>query len=171
MSGNGGNICLVDYNKYENIVIGGIILKTELTLAVNQQIANWSVLYIKLHNYHWYVTGPEFFTLHAKFEELYNETALHIDELAERLLSLGDKPVATMRECLEISSVKEANGGESATEMVAAIVEDFSVMISELKKGMELAGAASDETTGDLLLSIHSSLEKHVWMLNSFLGR
>jgi starvation-inducible DNA-binding protein len=146
-------------------------LKTELTLAVNQQIANWSVLYIKLHNYHWYVTGPEFFTLHAKFEELYNETALHIDELAERLLSLGDKPVATMRECLEVSSVKEATGGESATDMVASIVEDFSVMIAELKKGMEIAGSVGDETTGDLLLSIHSSLEKHVWMLNSFLGR
>lgn len=55
---------------------------------VNKQIANWTVLYTKLHNYHWYVTGPDFFTLHAKFEELYNEAALHIDELAERLLAL-----------------------------------------------------------------------------------
>ncbi|SEM60144.1 starvation-inducible DNA-binding protein [Mesobacillus persicus] len=146
-------------------------MKTELTLAVNQQIANWSVLYIKLHNYHWYVTGPEFFTLHAKFEELYNEAALHIDELAERLLALGDKPVATMSGCLELSSIKEAEGGETASEMVATVVEDFSVLITELKKGMELAAGTNDETTGDLLLSIHSSLEKHVWMLNSFLGR
>lgn len=146
-------------------------MKTELTLAVNQQIANWSVLYIKLHNYHWYVTGSEFFTLHAKFEELYNEAALHIDELAERLLALGDKPVATMSGCLELSSIKEAEGGETAPEMVATVVDDFSVLIAELKKGMELAAETNDETTGDLLLSIHSSLEKHVWMLNSFLGR
>jgi starvation-inducible DNA-binding protein len=146
-------------------------MKSELTLAVNQQIANWSVLYIKLHNYHWYVIGPEFFTLHAKFEELYNEAALHIDELAERLLALGDKPVATMTGCLEISSVKEAEGGETASEMVASIVSDFSVLISELKKAMEIAEGANDETTGDLLLSIHASLEKHVWMLNSFLGK
>lgn len=144
---------------------------SELTQAVNRQIANWSVMFIKLHNYHWYVTGPEFFTLHAKFEELYNEAALHIDELAERLLAMGDKPVATMAGALERSSVKEAEGRETAQEMVANIVEDYSTMIQELKQGMELADAANDETTGDLLLSIHSGLEKHVWMLNSFLGR
>lgn len=144
---------------------------SELTQAVNKQIANWSVMFIKLHNYHWYVTGPEFFTLHAKFEELYNEAALHIDELAERLLAMGDKPVATMAGALERSSVKEAEGRETAQEMVVNIVEDYSTMIQELKQGMELADAANDETTGDLLLSIHSGLEKHVWMLNSFLGR
>lgn len=147
------------------------MMKNELTQAVNKQIANWTVLYIKLHNYHWYVTGPEFFTLHAKFEELYNEAALHIDELAERLLAMGDKPVATMSGALEIASVKEATGSETSADMVASIVEDYSTMIQELKKGMELAGEVNDETTSDLLLSIHSSLEKHVWMLNSFLGR
>ncbi|MBT2694837.1 Dps family protein [Bacillus sp. ISL-55] len=146
-------------------------MKNELTQSVNKQIANWTVLYIKLHNYHWYVTGPEFFTLHAKFEELYNEAALHIDELAERLLSMGDKPVATMSAALEIASVKEATENESATDMVASIVDDYSTMIQELKKGMELAEEVNDETTSDLLLSIHSGLEKHVWMLNSFLGR
>jgi len=146
-------------------------LKNELTQAVNKQIANWSVLYIKLHNYHWYVTGPEFFTLHAKFEEFYNEAGLHIDELAERLLALGDKPVATMAGCLELATVKEAAGAENAQEMVGTIVDDYTTMIKELKHGMELAEEANDETTADMLLSIHSSLEKHVWMLNSFLGK
>lgn len=147
------------------------MMQNELTQAVNKQIANWTVLYIKLHNYHWYVTGPEFFTLHAKFEELYNEAALHIDELAERLLAMDDKPVATMSGALELASVKEASGNESASDMVASIVDDYSTMIKELKKGMELAEEVNDETTSDLLLSIHSGLEKHVWMLNSFLGR
>jgi starvation-inducible DNA-binding protein len=146
-------------------------MKNELTQMVNQQIANGTVLYIKLHNYHWYVTGPEFFTLHAKFEELYNEAALHIDELAERLLAMGDKPVATMTGALEIASVKEAAGYESASDMVASIVDDYSTIIDELKRGMKMAGEVNDETTSDLLLSIHSGLEKHVWMLNSFLGR
>lgn len=146
-------------------------MKNELTQAVNKQIANWTVLYIKLHNYHWYVTGPEFFTLHAKFEELYNEADLHIDELAERLLAMGDKPVATMSGALELASVKEATGSETSTDMVASIVEDYSTMIQELKEGMELAEGVNDETTSDLLLSIHSGLEKHVWMLNSFLER
>ncbi|WP_043932216.1 Dps family protein [Bacillus sp. EB01] len=146
-------------------------MANNLTAIVNKQVANWSVLYIKLHNYHWYVNGPEFFTLHAKFEELYNEANLHIDELAERLLALGDKPVATMKEILELSSVKEADGGESATDMVMSVVNDFSVLIGELKEGMDLAAETGDETTGDMLLAIHASLEKHVWMLNSFLGK
>ncbi|WP_409271027.1 Dps family protein [Neobacillus sp. SCS-31] len=146
-------------------------MSKELTNIVNKQVANWSVLFIKLHNYHWYVTGPEFFTLHAKFEELYNEAAVHIDELAERLLALGEKPVATMKDCLELSSVNEAEGGESAKEMVRSIADDFTTLIGELKEGMDLASETGDETTGDMLLAIHASLEKHVWMLNSFLGK
>ncbi|WP_316571631.1 Dps family protein [Neobacillus sp. YIM B06451] len=146
-------------------------MSKELTNIVNKQVANWSVLFTKLHNYHWYVTGPEFFTLHAKFEELYNEAAVHIDELAERLLALGEKPVATMKDSLELSSVNEAEGGESAKEMVRSIADDFTTLIGELKEGMDLASETGDETTGDMLLAIHASLEKHVWMLNSFLGK
>ncbi|KXG08804.1 DNA starvation/stationary phase protection protein [Anoxybacillus rupiensis] len=142
-----------------------------LTDMVNKQIANWSVLYIKLHNYHWFVKGQQFFTLHTKFEELYNEAALHIDELAERLLALGGAPVATMKDCLESASVKEAKGNETAEEMVGALVSDFETMIQELKDGMQLADEVGDETTGDMLLGIHQSLEKHVWMLKSFLGK
>jgi len=138
---------------------------------LNKQIANWSVLYFKLHNYHWYVKGQQFFTLHEKFEELYGEAAGHIDELAERLLALGGKPVATMTGCLEVASIKEAEGTEKAEQMVESTVHDFTQIINELKQGMSLAESVSDETTGDMFLAIHSSLEKHVWMLNSFLGK
>jgi len=145
-------------------------MKEKLIDIVNKQIANWNVLYVKLHNYHWYVKGPQFFTLHTKFEELYNEAALHIDELAERLLALGGKPLATMKEYLAVASVQEAKGNETAEEMVAEIVRDFETMIEELKDGMNYAGEINDETTGDMLLGIHQSLEKHVWMLKSFLG-
>lgn len=142
-----------------------------LSDVLNRQIANWIVLYVKLHHYHWYVTGSQFFTLHAKFEELYNEAALHIDELAERLLALRGKPVATMKECLETASVKEADGQETAERMVAELAGDFDRMIGELKEGIEEADQAGDESTADMLLGIHTSLEKHVWMLHSFLGR
>jgi len=141
-----------------------------LTDILNKQIANWTVMYIKLHNYHWYVTGEQFFTLHAKFEELYNEAATYIDELAERLLALGGKPVATMKGALEAASVKEAAGNETARDMVQTVVDDFRLMIAELKQGMERAQGVSDETTHDLLLGIHTNLEKHVWMLSAFLG-
>lgn len=138
---------------------------------VNKQIANWTVLYTKLHNYHWYVTGPDFFTLHAKFEELYNEAALHIDELAERLLALEGKPVATLKESLEMACVEEAGYGVTAKEMVQNIVDDFTKLTEELKEGMSLAAETGDETTGDMLLAIHQSLEKHNWMLKAYLGK
>ncbi|WP_066314033.1 Dps family protein [Bacillus sp. FJAT-29814] len=146
-------------------------MQNQLAETLNKQIANWSVLYMKLHNYHWYVTGGQFFTLHAKFEEFYNEAGLHVDELAERLLAIGGKPVATMKESLEISSIKEAAGTESAEEMVQSVINDFSIIIGELKEGMSLAEENNDETTGDMLLAIHSGLEKHVWMLKAFLGK
>lgn len=146
-------------------------MSKQLTDAVNKQVANWSVLFTKLHNYHWFVKGPEFFTLHEKFEELYNEAATHIDELAERLLAIEGKPVGTMKEILEISTIHEAEGGESAEQMVKNIASDFSILIEELKEGMEVADSAGDETTGDMLLAIHQSVEKHNWMLHAFLGK
>ncbi|XEC95464.1 Dps family protein [Paenibacillus tarimensis] len=136
--------------------------------VLNKQIASWSVLYIKLHNYHWYVSGPQFFTLHAKFQELYEEAALHIDELAERLLALGGKPVARMSDYLAVSSVQDAKGDEMAEQMVDTIIADYTVLIGQLKDGIALAQEANDETTADMLLAIHTSLEKHVWMLKAF---
>lgn len=144
---------------------------TTVTLqeVLNKQIANLNVLYTKLHNYHWYVKGHQFFTLHLKFEELYNEVALHSDDLAERLLAIKGLPMARMVDYLNYSSVKEATGTENADQMVKTIAQDFEIMIVELRDGMALAESLNDDTTADMLLAIHTSLEKHVWMLNSFL--
>ncbi|WP_435922216.1 Dps family protein [Paenibacillus sp. DYY-L-2] len=149
------------------------LTQTELALEkqLNLQIANWTVLYTKLHNFHWFVKGPNFFTLHEKFEELYNEAAEHIDELAERLLAIGGKPVATIRESLEIATLSEANGTETPEAMVSSVVADFTSLQAELKQGMQVAEEAQDEATSDLLLGILSALEKHNWMLNAFLGK
>ncbi|WP_274364924.1 Dps family protein [Paenibacillus thermotolerans] len=141
---------------------------SQVVSALNKQIANWNVLYVKLHNYHWFVKGQQFFTLHQKFEELYTEAATHIDELAERVLSVGGHPLATMREYAAEASVKEASGSEQAVEMAAAVVSDFKLMMDELRTAMETAQKAGDEGTFDMLLGIRSSLEKHVWMLSSF---
>lgn len=145
-------------------------MSEKLLNVVNKQVADWTVLYVKLHNYHWYVKGKDFFTLHEKFEELYTETATYIDDLAERMLALNGQPVATMKECLEISSIQEAEGNESAEQMVKNLYEDFSNIAEELKQGMELAAEVGDETTGDMLLAIHQSIEKHNWMLKAYLG-
>lgn len=146
-------------------------MSEKLISTVNKQVANWTVLYVKLHNYHWFVKGGNFFTLHEKFEEFYNEAAGHIDELAERLLALDGAPVATLKECLEFSSIQEAEGSLTAEQMVQSIYDDFALLVNELKEGMELAAEVGDETTGDMLLAIHQGLEKHNWMLKSFLGK
>lgn len=140
----------------------------EVVAVLNKQIANWCVLFVKLHNYHWFVKGTNFFTLHAKFEELYNEAAAHIDNLAERVLSIGGRPIATMKEYLAEAAIREASGTEKASDMVSAIERDFRTLLAELEEGMRAAAAAGDDSTEDMLLGIHSSLEKHVWMLSSF---
>ncbi|MCS0789706.1 Dps family protein [Cytobacillus pseudoceanisediminis] len=145
-------------------------MSKELVKAVNQQVANWTVLYVKLHNYHWYIKGKNFFTLHAKFEELYNEANVHVDELAERILALEAKPVATMKEVLETSSLEEATGKENEEQMVQSVVDDFEKMVDELQKAIELAEEAKDEGTGDMLIAVKQSLKKHIWMLKAYLG-
>ncbi|MED1913729.1 DNA starvation/stationary phase protection protein [Bacillus thuringiensis] len=144
-------------------------MENTLYSVLNKQVANWTVLYTKLHNFHWNVKGPHFFTLHAKFEELYNEAAANLDSLAERVLSIGGKPVATLAACLNTASITEAEGSESAEQMVETIVRDFSILVDELKLAMETADQAADEATADMLLGIRSGLEKHIWMLKSFL--
>lgn len=146
-------------------------MDNQLVSVLNKQISNWSVLYMKLHNYHWNVKGSQFFTLHVKFEEFYNEAGIHVDVIAERLLAIGGNPVATMKDCLEIASVDEANGQETADEMVQSLINDFSLITGELREGMSMAAKMNDETTGDMLLAIHSGLEKHIWMLKAFLGK
>lgn len=145
-------------------------MSKELIQEMNKQVSTWSVMYAKLHNYHWFVKGPQFFTLHAKFEELYNEATEHMDEIAERILTLGGEPTATLKEHLEQSVVSEANGTEKANGMVQALVDDFDKIMKSLKKGMDLAAKDQDDMTEDLLNSIYQSIEKHQWMLNAFLG-
>ncbi|TMV47516.1 DNA starvation/stationary phase protection protein [Paenibacillus mesophilus] len=138
--------------------------------TINKQIANWGVLYVKIHNYHWFVKGKQFFTLHEKFEELYTEASKWLDELAERVLAIKGRPIATMKDMLAEASVKEAAGDESADQMVKTIVKDFQTMIGEMRKAIEQAEQAGDHTSADMLTGIQNSLEKHVWMLEASLG-
>jgi starvation-inducible DNA-binding protein len=140
-----------------------------LEQVMNQQIANWNVLYTKLHRFHWYVKGPHFFTLHAKFEELYEEAAGTIDELAERLLIVGGMPISTLKEYIQYATIEETSENLTAEEMVQTIVNDFSKIISELKSGKEAAEQVNDEVTSDMFTELIENLSKHNWMLTSFL--
>ncbi|MCM3665939.1 DNA starvation/stationary phase protection protein [Mesobacillus subterraneus] len=144
--------------------------KKDVIQAVNQQVANWTVLYTKLHNYHWYVKGRHFFTLHVKFEELYNEAGIIIDEFAERILALEGKPVATLKECLDLSTIKEAKGNEKEEDMVSQLHDDFSKIVDELQEGIEIAEQEEDAATADMLTEVKKSLRKHMWMFKAYLG-
>jgi starvation-inducible DNA-binding protein len=143
-------------------------MNQQLVVALNKQLANWNVLYTKLHNYHWYVTGPEFFTLHEKFEEYYNEAGSYIDEVAERILTIKGKPIATLKEYLETATIEESNGQESAVEMVDTLVRDFQQVVADSRKIIEAAEDSQDQPTADLFIGMKTSLEQHIWMLNAF---
>ncbi|WP_340014821.1 DNA starvation/stationary phase protection protein [Paenibacillus sp. FSL K6-1318] len=144
---------------------------TALQDVLNRQIAGWSVLYTKLHNFHWYVQGPHFFTLHAKFEELYNLATANMDEVAERLLAIGGRPVATMTEQLRLSPIEEAQGQLSAERMVESVIADLRTMEEVIRQGIHEAGEAEDNATEDMLIGFTAALDKEVWMLNAFLGK
>jgi len=142
----------------------------QVVKILNEQLSDWSLLFVKLHNYHWNVKGSDFFTLHEKFELLYNEAALHIDEIAERVLALGAVPAGSFKEYLALSTLEEATGKETSREMVEQVVADFKVIVANAKNGIDVAGEAGDDTTVDLLTQIHVALEKHIWLFTAFLG-
>jgi len=141
-----------------------------LYASMNTQIANWSVLYTKLHHYHWFVKGPLFFTLHEKFEELYNESANTVDELAEALLAIGGTPAATMKEYLSLAVIEEANKEQTANEMVAALLADYKQLKVGVKDLAELADKNGQDAINDLAVGLTGQLDKHIWMLSAYLG-
>ncbi|NUH84101.1 DNA starvation/stationary phase protection protein [Bacillus firmus] len=138
--------------------------------ALNVQIANWSVLYTKLHRYHWFVKGPLFFTLHEKFEELYNEAAEVVDEAAERLLAIGGSPAASLKEFLSITTLEESNGEKKAEDMVAALASDYKHIKEQLISLAQLAEEQEDQVTGDFAIGLMEKLDTHIWMLQAYLG-
>ncbi len=146
--------------------------KTSLSV-LNQLVANQGVLYIKLHQYHWFVQGPHFYTLHEKFEELYNETNAKFDEFAERLIIKGEKPYSTLEEYLEHASIKEKRYDEkmSAEEMVSDTVHDFRTIKELALEGIELAGEENDSVTEDMLIGYKESIDQTIWMLQAYLGK
>jgi len=143
----------------------------KLHSALNVQVANWSVLYTKLHRYHWFVKGPHFFTLHEKFEELYNESADVVDEVAERLLAIGGTPIATMKEYLNIATLEETKEESSADEMVSSLVEDYKYLKKELKELAELSDQHGDDVTNDLAVGLLEKIDIHIWMLSAYLRK
>lgn len=139
---------------------------------LNDLLANYHVHYQKLRGCHWNVMGSHFFTLHVKFEELYTNAQLTIDELAERILTIGKSPYSTFTDHIKISKLKEIDTiGMKDTDMVLAIMNDFSKLIEMEREIMSLASNVGDEGTSDLINKFMQFKEKNNWMLRSFVGK
>lgn len=143
--------------------------KSSLEQLLNEQVANLNVLYVKLHNYHWYVKGTNFFRLHAKFEELYNEVTEQMDAIAERMLALKWNPAASLKEYLDLATIQEATGKEEPQAMVQHVLEDLATLTEAYNEGIGLADQAEDNVTSDLLTGYLGKWEKHMWMLRAYL--
>ncbi|SBW08965.1 General stress protein 20U [uncultured Eubacteriales bacterium] len=146
-------------------------MSTKLYEKMNLYLANQEVSYIKLHNLHWYVKGRSFFTLHAKLEELYNQTASIIDEVAERLLALGQSPVANMKNALSIAAIKELDDASiSSEDTIRGLIADVEYWIRDTKEIADLAAEAGDGATADQFNGYLSEYQKLMWMLQSYLA-
>jgi starvation-inducible DNA-binding protein len=144
-------------------------MKNDLTLQLNRLLADHLVLYQKLRAYHWNVRGPLFFELHAKFEALYGEAADTVDALAESVLALGGRPVATLAEGLALARLAEDAGAPGAQDMVRTLADDLGRLIPALRATAE-AARASDPATANLLEGFADGQEKTAWMLRAFLA-
>ncbi|MEH7611417.1 Dps family protein, partial [Gottfriedia acidiceleris] len=120
---------------------------------------------------HWYVKGPNFFTLHEKFELYYDDAKVMVDDLGERILTIGAKPIATLREYLETATIKEGNHTFSAEEMVSDLIKDYEKVVQESRDVISIAEESNDQETADLFLGKIAEIEKMLWMLKSFLGK
>ena len=138
---------------------------------LNVYLANQSVLHTKLHNLHWYVSGEGFFTIHLKLEELYTAMATEMDVVAELLLSSGFKPVASLKEQLEITTIEELCDAKVGSRDAMKIVLDDYTKMKELAKGIiALAEKEHKQAVVDLMSSYVGTFEKELWMLNAYLG-
>jgi len=154
----------------------------ELNLGINQQdretiaaglsrlLADSYTLYLKTHNYHWNVTGPQFNTLHLMFEGQYTELAAAVDEIAERIRALGIKAPGSYLEFSEITSIEEAQGEESAEDMIRQLAIGQETVVRTARAVFPAADAAHDEPTADLLTQRMQIHEKNAWMLRSMLA-
>ena len=138
---------------------------------LNEYLANQQIMYIKLHNLHWYVKGHGFFTLHVKLEELYDQTAEIMDEVAERLLALGGAPVASVKKALSMASVKELEDTAiSSFDTVKALISDVDYWIHDTKEIVRLAEEDNDGPTADLFTGYLGEYQKLLWMLNAYMA-
>ena len=122
-----------------------------LAIKLNDLLANYSVFYQNVRGYHWNIQGEKFFELHLKFEELYNDLFVKIDEVAERILTLGEVPQHKFTDYLSVSKLKESNNTSDGQAGVAQIIDAFRILLTKQRVILELSGDINDEGTNSLM--------------------
>lgn len=142
-----------------------------ITTAMNTLIANYSVHFQKLKNYHWNVRGSDFFDLHEQFEKQYNEAQINIDEIAERIRVFGSSPMSTLQEYLELSTIKETGSNLNSDSMVREILSDYTLLLESMHEVIEVATSMHDAGTEELIKGLVHTIERHHWMLSAFMAK
>ncbi|APS39288.1 MULTISPECIES: Dps family protein [Salegentibacter] len=143
--------------------------KTSKTVEeLNVLLADYHLYYQKLRNFHWNVIGKNFFDLHEKFEELYDDAKLKVDEIAERILTLRYTPISNLTDYLEASNLKESKADLTDYEMIETLLKDHGTLLKQMRSVVETADKAGDEGTIDLIGAYIRELEKTSWMLDAW---
>lgn len=143
--------------------------RQEIAAGLSRVLADSYTLYLKTHNFHWNVTGPMFQTLHLMFETHYNELALAVDLIAERIRALGVAAPGSYKQFAELSAIKEDDGVPKAEDMIRLLVEGHETTARTSRGVFGVAEAANDQPTCDLLTQRMQVHEKTAWMLRSLL--
>ncbi|MEO0900030.1 MAG: DNA starvation/stationary phase protection protein [Bacteroidota bacterium] len=144
---------------------------SKTTDKLNQLLSSYHIYYQNLRNFHWNVTGENFFELHAQFEALYNDARLKIDEVAERILTLRHRPISQFSDYLNSSEVQEAGEINDDIEMVKIILDNHRILISQIRDVIKSADDLGDDGTLDMMGTFLEGLEKKSWMLDAFVSR
>jgi starvation-inducible DNA-binding protein len=145
--------------------------RKSIVTGLNHLLADTYTLYLMTHNFHWNVKGPMFNTLHLMFETQYNELALAVDLIAERIRALGYPAPGTYSEFVQLSSIKEVKGQPKAEAMIKHLVEGQEAVTRTARALFPTVDKASDEPTADLLTQRMQLHEKNAWMLRSLLEK
>ena len=143
--------------------------RQKIAQGLARLLADTYTLYLKTHNFHWNVTGPMFQTLHLMFEQQYNELALAVDLIAERIRALGYPAPGTYAAFTKLSTIKESKGQPSAKDMIRELVAGQEAVVKTARSVFPLVDKANDEPSADLLTQRMQVHEKTAWMLRSLL--
>ncbi len=158
--------------KSKPVKLGWSTEETEkIATVLNALLANYSVHYQKLRNFHWNVKGSDFFDLHERFEQQYNEARENIDEIAERIRVFGKTPLSTMKDYLENSEILESGSDVPSDLMVREVLSDFRILLEYMFAVVEAAVEMGDSGTEEMVKTFIQSIEKHHWMLTAFLAK